>query len=86
MTKVPEDELVAVVLDDAQAFAEEIGGAALPPVAGSLRLVSVAKGPGDRAGVAVSIDTPEGRVCYTLPVVALLEAVRELGRCHRRTL
>ncbi len=79
-------ELVHVAFVDGEAFVKEIAGAPLPPVLSSLRILAVAKGPGGRAGVALSIDTPEGRVCYTLPAVALVEASREIGRKLRRTL
>lgn len=79
-------DLVELVLDSPEALAEEIGGAPLPTVADSLKLVTAAAVPGGTPMVGISIDTPEGRVCYTLPVLALLEAVHSMGRQHARSL
>ena len=88
MKDLPETspKLVEVAFVDGAAFVEEIAGAPLPPVLSSLRILAIADGPGGKAGVALSIDTPEGRVCYTLPAVALIEASQEIGRRLRRTL
>lgn len=81
-----ETKLVEVAFVDGAAFVREIAEAPLPPVASSLRILAISKGPGGKAGVALSIDTPEGRVCYTLSAVSLVEAAREIGRKLRRTL